>query len=151
MESRVVILQEQNFSTHRRLHPLYHFTLVPLSFIVLVGTVIMLINSLNSGEMFWLSVLSFLMSIVLVLIVVMLRTYPLKVQDRVIRSEQQLRHYVLTGQLLDPSLTLKQIVGLRFAGDREFPDLCKKAVKEKLTGEQIKKLIKEWNGDTDRI
>jgi hypothetical protein len=91
------------------------------------------------------------MSIVLVLIVVMLRTYPLKVQDRVIRSEQQLRHYVLTGQLLDPSLTLKQIVGLRFAGDREFPDLCKKAVKEKLTGEQIKKLIKEWNGDTDRI
>ncbi|QYR22533.1 hypothetical protein KZ483_06070 [Paenibacillus sp. sptzw28] len=144
-------MQEQNFSTHRRFHPPYHFVLVPLSFIVLVGTVILLINSFNSGEMLWLSVLSFLMSIILVLIVFILRIYPLKVQDRVIRSEQQLRHFVLTGQLLDPSLTLKQITGLRFAGDREFPELCRKAVKERLTGEQIKKLIKEWNGDTNRI
>ncbi|WP_258881554.1 DUF6526 family protein [Paenibacillus sp. sptzw28] len=151
MGSRVIILQEQNFSTHRRFHPPYHFVLVPLSFIVLVGTVILLINSFNSGEMLWLSVLSFLMSIILVLIVFILRIYPLKVQDRVIRSEQQLRHFVLTGQLLDPSLTLKQITGLRFAGDREFPELCRKAVKERLTGEQIKKLIKEWNGDTNRI
>ena len=31
---------------------------------------------------------------------------------------EQLRHYVLTGKLLDPRLTVQQIVGLRFASTR---------------------------------
>jgi archaellum biogenesis protein FlaJ (TadC family) len=147
----VKVLQEQNYRNHRRFDPKYHYVLMPLSFIVLVGTIVALINNVNSRDTIWLSVLSLMMSIVLFLAVTMIRAYPLRMQDRIIRAEQQLRHYILVGQLLDPSLTLKQIIGLRFASDAEFPELCKRAVKEKLTGGQIKRLIKEWNGDNDRI
>ncbi|WP_233531849.1 DUF6526 family protein [Paenibacillus alkalitolerans] len=145
------MLQGQNYNNHRKFDPKFHFVMAPLSFIVLVGTIIMVFGAVQSGENIWLSILSLLMSIVLVLAVLLVRVYPLRVQDRVIRAEQQLRHYVLTGQLLDPRLTLKQIVGLRFASDAEFPELSKQAVKENLTSEQIKRAIKEWNGDYNRI
>jgi hypothetical protein len=151
MKGKVKVLQEQNYRNHRRVDPRYHFVLIPISLIVLAGTVVAVINSVNSGETIWLSVLSLMMSIILILAATLIRTYPLRMQDRIIRAEQQLRHYILDGQLLDPSLTLKQIVGLRFASDAEFPELCKKAVKEKLTGDQIKRMIKEWNGDNNRI
>jgi hypothetical protein len=151
MKGKVKFLQEQNYRNHRRFDPRFHYVLMPLSLIVLVGTVVAFINSVNSGETIWLSVLSLMMSIILILAITLIRTYPLRMQDRIIRAEQQLRHYILVGQLLDPSLTLKQIIGLRFASDAEFPELCEKAVKEKLTGEQIKRMIKEWNGDNNRI
>jgi hypothetical protein len=42
------------------------------------------------------------------------RRFTVAVQDRAIRAEENLRHYVLTGKLLDSRLTIKQIVGLRF-------------------------------------
>lgn len=145
------VLQEQNYRNHRRYDPRFHFVLMPLSLIVLVGTVVAVINSVNSGDKILLSVLSLMMTIILILAVTLIRTYPLRMQDRIIRAEQQLRHYILVGQLLDPSLTLKQIAGLRFASDAEFPELCKRAVKEKLTGEQIKPMIKAWKADNNRI
>jgi hypothetical protein len=144
-------LSYSSYRNHRKFDPRYHFVLAPLSLIVLAGTVVAVINSVNSGEMIWLSVLSLMMSIILVLAVTLVRIYPLRMQDRIIRAEQRLRHYILVGQLLDPSLTLKQIAGLRFASDAEFPELCKRAVKEKLTGDQVKRMIKEWNVDNNRI
>jgi hypothetical protein len=147
----VKVLQRQNYKNHRKFDPIYHFVLAPLTLIVLVRSIVLVIVSVQSGEIIWLSVLSLLMSIILILTVILVRIYPLRMQDRIIRAEQQLRHYILTGQLLDPSLTLKQIAGLRFASDKEFPELCKQAVKENLTGEQIKRMIKDWNGDNDRI
>lgn len=143
-------MKELNYRNHRKFDPKYHFVLVPISLIILVGTVIIAVNAMSAGE-FWVPVLSLLASIALVLIVTMVRVYPLKMQDRIIRTEQQFRHYRLTGEPLDESLTLKQIAGLRFAGDAEFLELCNRAVKEKLSGEQIKQLIKEWNADQDRI
>ncbi|UUZ83830.1 DUF6526 family protein [Paenibacillus sp. P26] len=146
-----LVLQEQNYANHRKIDPKYHFILAPLSLIVLIGTVIFVIHSILTGEWVWLSVLNLLIGIVLVLTVVLVRMYPLIAQDRIIRTEQQIRHYILTGKPLDPSLTLKQLAGLRFAGDAEFPELCRRAAKENLSGDQIKRLIKEWKADHDRI
>ena len=48
------------------------------------------------------------------------RVYPLKAQDRAIRADENLRHFAMTGKLLDPRLTVKQVVALRFASDGEF-------------------------------
>lgn len=145
------LLKEQNYKNHRKFDPIYHFVLTPLTLIVFITTIVLLITSLGSGEMIGWAVASILMSIALLLMVALVRIYPLKAQDRIIRSEQQLRHYILTGELLDPRLTLKQIAGLRFASDREFPELCKRAAEDNLTGEQIKQQIQEWQGDHDRI
>jgi hypothetical protein len=78
------------------------------------------------------------------------RQFALKVQDRAIRAEENLRHFALTGKLLDPRLTIKQIVGLRFASDAEFPALARKAADEALPLKEIKRLVKNWRPDHDR-
>ena len=79
------------------------------------------------------------------------RIFPLKAQDRAIRAEENLRHYVLTGKLLDPRLTVRQIIGLRFASDAEFITLAQRAAEENLSGDDIKKAIKNWRADNYRL
>jgi len=78
------------------------------------------------------------------------RNFALKAQDRAIRAEENFRHYLLTGKPFDSKLTLRQIIGLRFASDEEFPELAKKASEESLSEEDIKKAIKNWKADFDR-
>jgi hypothetical protein len=80
-----------------------------------------------------------------------LRSFALKAQDRAIRAEENFRHYLLTGKPLDSRLTIRQIIGLRFASDEEFPELAKKAAESGMSEEEIKKSIKNWKPDTYRV
>ena len=57
----------------------------------------------------------------------------------------------MTGKLLDPKLTVRQIIGLRFASDQEFVDLARRAVEENLSEVAIKKAVKNWRADTYRV
>ena len=70
------------------------------------------------------------------------RVFPLKAQDRAIRAEENLRHFVLTGRLLDPRLGVKQIVALRFAPDDEFVALAVRAAGEHMAPDDIKRAIR---------
>jgi hypothetical protein len=79
------------------------------------------------------------------------RVFSLKIQSRVIRAEENFRHFRLTGTPLDPGLRLSQIIALRFAKDDEFVELAKKAADEKLGNDAIKKLITDWKGDYHRV
>jgi hypothetical protein len=79
------------------------------------------------------------------------RIFALKAQDRAIRAEENLRHYVLTGKLLDARLTPRQITGLRFAPDGEFPALAQRAAAENLAVDDVKKAVKNWRPDTYRV
>jgi hypothetical protein len=79
------------------------------------------------------------------------RIFSLKVQSRVIRVEENFRHYVLTGKPLDTRLRLSQVIALRFAKDDEFVELAKKAVDEKLSNDAIKRLITDWKADYHRV
>ena len=79
------------------------------------------------------------------------RIFPWKAQDRAIRAEENLRHYVLTGKLLDSRVTTRQVVGLRFASDEEFVALAQKAAEENLSEDQIKKAVKNWRADNYRV
>ena len=78
------------------------------------------------------------------------RSFALKAQDRAIRAEENFRHYLATGKPLDSRLTMRQIIGLRFAGDDEFVALAKQAADENLSEKQIKMAIKNWKADNDR-
>ena len=51
------------------------------------------------------------MMICLLILFFLCRIFPLKAQDRAIRAEENLRHYALTGKLLDSRLTISQIIG----------------------------------------
>ena len=72
-----------------------------------------------------------------------IRTFPLKAQDRAIRAEENLRHYVLTGKLFPAELKLPQIIALRFAPDSEYLALLDRAIKENLSNKEIKAAIQK--------
>jgi hypothetical protein len=79
------------------------------------------------------------------------RVFALKAQDRAIRAEENFRHFILTGKPLDNRLRMSQIVALRFASDEEFSLLAKKAIDENLSSREIKKSIKNWRADHNRV
>jgi hypothetical protein len=77
--------------------------------------------------------------------------FALKAQDRAIRAEENLRHFALAGKLLDPRITIWQVIALRFAPDGEFLALAKKAAEEGTAPDDIKKSIQVWRADTYRV
>ena len=79
------------------------------------------------------------------------RSFALRAQDRAIRAEEQLRHYVMTGKLLDPRLTVKQIIGLRFASNEELVALAQRAADQNLSTKDIKQAVKNWRPDAYRV
>ncbi len=85
------------------------------------------------------------------MIAICVRKYSTKLQDRIIRQEENFRHYVTTGKTINPALTMPQIVALRFASDNEYLELSEKAIAENLTNKQIKALIKNRRADHDRV
>jgi hypothetical protein len=79
------------------------------------------------------------------------RIFALKAQDRAIRAEENLRHFAMTGKLLDARLSVKQIVALRFASDGEFTTLAARAANDSLSPTAVKQSIKNWRADEDRV
>ncbi|WP_028548927.1 DUF6526 family protein [Paenibacillus sp. UNC451MF] len=138
--------QEQNYKNHARLHPLFHFIGTPLALITFIGAIVYLFTSFS-----WISVLSVIASICIMVCIILVRTYATKLQDRIIRNEENFRHYLLTGEPLNSRLTTGQIVALRFASDDQFPELCRKAVNESLKPDDIKKAVKIWRADSLRV
>jgi len=92
-----------------------------------------------------------LISVVLIIIYWYARVFALRAQDRAIRAEENLRHFILTGKPFDIRLRMSQIIALRFAPDDEFPELAKKAVEEKLRSKEIKAAIQKWKADHHRV
>ena len=84
-----------------------------------------------------------------------LRTYSVKLQDRIIRIEMHLRLTKILPPDLQESitkLTIPQLVALRFASDGEMPELLRKVVAENIEDRtEIKKMVRDWQGDYDRV
>lgn len=78
------------------------------------------------------------------------RTYTVKLQDRIIQLEMQVRcaRVLPAGQDEQlAGLSPKQIVALRFASDAELGDLLSRAVTEQMTPRAIKSAVKQWRPD----
>src|SRR5579871_5291433 len=123
MAKSIEYMQTQNYSNHTRLVLPYHLlTGVAIGFLF-VQSLIHLIRDSHYGlshDIMWV-----VLSLILMSFFVYIRQFPLKAQDRAIRAEEGLRHFILTGKPLDKELTMTQIIALRFAGDEEFPGLAK--------------------------
>lgn len=142
----------QNYQNHRKLKPetnahvIYYLSTISL----FILSVVYLCHSLYTANGRVNAFLFLLTSISLVTAYFMFRSFSLKAQDRAIRAEENLRHFVLTGKVLDKSLTIRQIIALRFAPDEEFIALAERAVKENLSNDDIKKAVKNWKEDNHR-
>jgi Family of unknown function (DUF6526) len=139
----------QNYKNHGRMVPLFHYVTFSLLLAVLIGGIVNLVNSAH--ENLYSASLLLALTIAAILIAWFARSFPLKAQDRAIRAEENLRHYVLTGKLHDSRLTTSQIIALRFAGDDEFVALSKKAADENMDSKAIKLAIQNWKGDYYRV
>lgn len=143
-------MKEQNFSNHTRYIPTYHFGLYSIVGVALIASVVNFIRAIKGGSDLYEAGILLTLCACIIPFSLYARSFSLKAQDRAIRAEENLRHYVLTGKLLDKQLRMGQIVALRFAPDEEFVELAKKAVAEKLSNKEIKQLIKNWRPDYHR-
>ena len=140
---------EQNLKNHGRLDPPFHLVSFAL---LLVNLGIVIAYAVKDLNMY--SAWAVIFSVGIFIPFLRIRTYALKVQDRVIRLEERLRL-----QSLAPAewhtqiykLSVDQLIGLRFAADDEVVALAKTALEQSLNRKQIKERIKNWRHDNWRI
>ncbi len=145
-------METQNYKNHPRIkpetlpHKLYYLIGISFFFFSIANLIraIYLANGRIDAFLFLLT------STLFIIAYFVFRPFALKAQDRAIRAEENLRHFAMTGKLLDRSLTISQIIALRFAPDEEFLELVERAVKDKLGNKDIKLAIKNWKADTHR-
>lgn len=142
---------QQSYKNHAQIVFLYHRVLTFLLLVILIGSVVNLTKSWGDSTRIYNASLIVALTLAAILLFVFVRVFPLKAQDRAIRAEEQLRHYVLTGKMLDSRLTMRQIVALRFASDSEFVVLAQRAVDQSLSPDAIKREVKHWRADTYRV
>ncbi len=139
----------QDFKHHAKFDPAFHI----ISSLTLFANLVIVIIHLVRHPGYWNAWL-LVLSIAVFVPFFLLRTYPLKVQDRVIRLEERLRLQSLTPLEWHPQilrLSEDQLIGLRFAADHEVVALAQQALEENLTRKQIKERIRDWRADHWRI
>jgi hypothetical protein len=144
-------MNEQNYKNHAQFVPLFHYVLAPLLLLIIIGSIVNLIQSMGDHERLYSAALIVALSVAGFLTAFFARTFALKAQDRAIRVEENLRHFAMTGKLLDPRLTVAQIVALRFASDAEFLALAQTAAKNNMKSADIKGAVKNWRADNYRV
>jgi len=143
-------MKDQHYKNHFRVVPMFHLVTGLAIIAAIVGSFVNLYESRNNHDNLYSASLICLITLILASFFVFIRQFPLKAQDRAIRAEESLRHFVLTGKLPDHRLSISQIIALRFASDEELPELSKQAAAENLSSSAIKKSIKAWRADHHR-
>ncbi len=144
--------EPQSYANHRKFVPWYHFFASLVLVVNLVWALWKLGGAiLSDGDpVTFDAVLAVLVAAALIVVWLYARLFPLAVQDRVIRLEMEARlARVLPDELKGRigELSRDQIIGLRFAGDGELPDLMRAALDDGIGREVLKKKIKDWQAD----
>jgi hypothetical protein len=145
-------MRTQNFSNHVRYYGPHHYVFYPLLLAAITASIYAYQHSAGQKHL-WLAV-TVLLIFTGWLSFMMRQHYALGNQNRIVRLELRFRYYVVTGTRLEPleaDLSFSQIAALRFASDGELPGLVDRAIREKLSPLQIKKLITHWLPDTMRV
>jgi hypothetical protein len=88
-----------------------------------------------------------LLAVAVVALALLSRVYITRLQDRIIRTEMGLRLARLGRGADLERCSIKQVTALRFASDAELPGLLDRALAEKLSPDQIKRAVKDWQAD----
>ena len=145
-------MKKQNYQNHKRYYTPHHFILLP----ILAGLIFIGARKAYTDKEHSLPWLLFTIAIACILyLAVMLRQhYALGNQNRIVRLEFKLRYFELFSKRSEPierQLSFSQIAALRFANDEEFVVLLSKALQEGMKGNEIKKSIKDWQADNERV
>jgi hypothetical protein len=144
-------METQSYAKHTQIVPAFHQVLLPLLLLTLIGSCVNLYQSFGNHDRLYSAALIVVLTVCVIMAALFARIFALKAQDRAIRAEENLRHFALTGKLLDPRLSIRQIIGLRFASDGEFVALAEKAAAENLSPDAIKRAVKDWRADLYRV
>lgn len=144
-------MKEQNFKNHAQYVPLYHGLTGGLILIGLIASIVKFIYALIDVNGRVVAGFLVMLFVIAVLFFWFTRAFSLRAQDRAIRAEENLRHFALTGKLLEGRLRMGQIIALRFAPDEEFTALAARAANENLSAADIKSSIKNWRPDFNRL
>lgn len=139
----------QSFENHARIVPLYHRVTALLLVVPLGYSVYRALTAFSIDRL-----MNVVLMFAIVLIYFFARVFALRVQDRVIRLEEQLR----MAELLPADLKSRigefrtgDLIALRFASDAELPDLARRVLAgEFAEPKAIKRAIREWRPDHDR-
>ena len=143
-------MSAQNYANHTQRVP--GFLAVGITLLAcFIGGCVNLYHSFGDHQRIYSASLLVVLTVCVFLVAFFARSFALKAQDRAIRAEENLRHFVLTGKLLDPQLTIGQIVALRFAPDEEMPQLAVNAINQNLSPQSIKIGVKNWRADHHRV
>jgi hypothetical protein len=140
----------QSFESHAKIVPGYHRWATAL-----VALPMLYFGYRALFAFSWDGLFLFFFAVGVILIGFYTRYFPLRVQDRLIRLEEQLR----MERLLPPDLkararelTTGQLVALRFASDDELAELVRRVLDEKITDrKEIKRAVRSWRPDHDRM
>ena len=144
----------QNFDNHTVVpKPWFVAALLVLAGVISAGVGLLLLGTTEGPYLIGVGVVLNCLGSLMVLGLV--RGYAIKLQDRIIRTEMRVR----LGGLLPleqrqsiQSLSIKQLVGLRFASDSELPELLRRVLNENIQDPNvIKRLVQDWQGDYHRV
>jgi hypothetical protein len=144
-------MERQNYTNHRQFVPMFHGVLFGILALTLIGSVVNLFQSFGDHQRLYSASLIVVITACVIILFFFARIFPLKAQDRAIRAEENLRHFAMTGKLLDRRLSIRQVVALRFASDAEFVALARRAADDDLSPDAIKKAVQNWRADTYRV
>lgn len=142
----------QNYQNHKRFYAPHHFVLLPLLTIAL-GVGIYRYFTDEGDALAWL-LFSISIFFILYLALMLRQHYALTLQNRIVKLEFRQRYYEFTGERSEATINkmnFGQIAALRFADDAEFLPLLEQTLSQNLSADDIKKKIKNWRADHDRV
>lgn len=140
-------MTEQNFKNLPKYVLGFHLVTFVTILASLIISIFMIFNLGISAS----TIFGILIALSLIFLFFYTRQFATGNQDRVIRAEENLRYYLLTGKMFDSRLTRDQIIALRFADDSEYVRLSEKAISQNLSSKNIKEAIQKWRADHHRI
>ncbi len=145
-------MKKQNYDNHIRVYPIHHLVFYPLMGILVT---IAAIHTYAHPEvrMEWIFI-TLLLLLITWLSFMVRQHYALTNQNRIVRLEMRLRFFLLTSKDfrgLEKDLSFGQIAALRFASDEELSMLIDRTIKEKLSPDDIKKSVTQWQADRMRV
>ena len=145
-------MKTQNYSNHKRYYIPHHFIFLPILAGLQTLGVWKYFND-KENTLIWL-LFSVIIFLIIYLTVMVRQHYALENQNRIIRLEFQQRYFEIFAERSDKvieQLKCSQIAAHRFAYDEEFKTLLAQALNKNISGDEIKKSIKNWRPDYHRV